>query len=276
MFSMPSRWQGDWRMVLRNKTIELIETRLCEPLNQHMLRTSRLGLHAEGLLFLIELHQRKEFTDGFMNLAGYYSQSQQQKHRSHLITLEIQKAVKESHTDPLTGIANRRAFDEHIRDVWQSAIADRRPVVMFSADIDHFKLINDHFGHSRGDEILIQVAQCLDKVLSRDNDVVARVGGEEFAMVLPDTQLDGGQLMARTAVTAIEMLNIPHPASLVADWVTISLGCSWCQPRPGDNVTELIVAADQALYFAKKAGRNCASYMDVSQQNVALISPWIR
>ena len=273
MFDEPERWQNDWRMVKRNKSIELIETRLCEPLNKNMLRTSRLGVYADQVLFLIELHQRKEFTDGFMNLAGYYSQSQQQKHRSHLITLEMQKAVKESHTDPLTGIANRRAFDEHIRDVWQSAIADRRPVVMFSADIDHFKMINDHFGHSRGDEILIQVAQCLDKVLSRDKDVVARVGGEEFAMVLPDTQLDGGQLMARTAVTAIEMLNIPHPASLVADWVTISLGCSSCQPRPGDNVTELIVAADQALYFAKKAGRNCACYMDVSQQNVALISP---
>lgn len=272
MFLDTKRWQNDWRMVRRNKTIELIETRLCEPLHHHMLRTSRLGVHGEELLFLIELHPRKEFTEGFKSLAGYYLLSQRQKHRSHMINLQMQDAIKESHTDSLTKIANRRAFDERIQHVWQNAILSRQSIVLFSVDIDHFKMINDKLGHNRGDEILVQVAQCLDKLLSRGQDVVARVGGEEFSMILPDTQPDGGRLMALSAITAIEMLKIPHPASLVAKFVTISLGCSSCQPRPGDNVKELLTAADKALYFAKHAGRNCASYMDVKNQTLSLIT----
>ncbi|GGZ54651.1 diguanylate cyclase [Paraglaciecola chathamensis] len=272
MFLESTRWQNDWRMVRRNKIIELIETRLCEPLHHHMLRTSRLGVHDGELLFLIELHPRKEFTEGFKSLAGYYLLSQRQKHRSHMINLQMQNAIKESYTDPLTRIANRRAFDERIKEIWQDAILSRHPVVLLSVDIDHFKLINDKLGHSRGDEILVQVAQCLDKLLSRGQDVVARVGGEEFSMILPDTQPDGGRLKALSAVTAIEMLRIPHPASPVAEFVTISLGCSSYEPRPGDNVKELITAADKALYFAKKAGRNCASYTDVKKQTVSLIT----
>ena len=222
MFVEPARWQSDWRMVLRNRTIELLETRLCEPLSQYMLKTSRVEQqHTNDPLFLIELHPRKQLTGGFVKLASYYSKSQRQKHSSHLVNIKMQKAIKESHTDPLTNIANRRAFDEYLQEVWQSAIKDRRSIVLFSADIDYFKMINDHFGHNRGDEILIQVAQSLEKQLARDHDVVARVGGEEFAMILPDTQPDGGKLMAYSAVAAIAKLNIPHPMSLTANRVTI-------------------------------------------------------
>jgi diguanylate cyclase (GGDEF)-like protein len=272
MFLDSTRRENDWRMVRRNKTIELIETRLCEPLPHHMLRTSRLGVHGEELLFLIELHARKEFTEGFKSVAGYYLLSQRQKHRSHMFNLQMQNALKQSYTDPLTKIANRRAFDERIQEIWQDAILSRNHVVLLSVDIDHFKMVNDKLGHSRGDEILVQVAQCLDKLFSRSQDVVARVGGEEFSMILPDTQPDGGRLMALSAVTAIETLNIPHPASSVAEFVTVSLGCSSYAPRPGDNVKELIAAADKALYFSKQAGRNCASYMDVKKQTVSLIT----
>ena len=274
MFVVQARWQSDWRMVLRNRTIELIETRLCGPLSQHMLRTSRVvQQHTNDPLFLVELHPRKQLTGGFVKLTNYYTKSQRQKHLSHLVNLKMQKAVEESHTDPLTGIANRRAFDEYLKEVWQSAIKDRRSLVLFSADIDYFKMVNDHFGHSRGDEILVQVARCLEKQLARDHDVVARVGGEEFAMILPDTQPDGGKSMACSAVAEVAKLNIPHPTSLTADRVTISIGCSSFQPGPNDNLSELIEAADKALYFAKHAGRNCASYMDIQKQSVALIRP---
>lgn len=273
MFFERGRWLNDWRSVVRNKTIELIETRLCDPLGQHMLRTSRVELQqGDEVLWLVELQPRKQFTDAFVKLTSYYSKSQRQKHRSHLMNLQMQKAVKESQTDPLTGIANRRAFDEHLQEVWQFAIKDRHPIVLFSADIDHFKMINDLLGHSRGDEILVQVAQRLDKVLSRNSDVVARVGGEEFAMVLSNTQPDGGKKLAYSAVKAISKLNIPHPASPAADRVTISLGCSSIEPGPRDNISKLINAADQALYFAKRSGRNCSSYMDFRNHNIALIS----
>lgn len=274
MFFQQDRWESDWRLVLRNRTIELLETRLCEPLSQYMLKTSRVEQqNTNDPLFLIELHPRKQLTGGFIKLASYYTQSQRQKHRSHLATLKMRKAIKESHTDPLTEIANRRAFDEYLEDVWQRAIQDRRSVVLFTADIDYFKMVNDQLGHSRGDEILIQIAKCFDLLLSRDHDMVARVGGEEFSMILPDTQSDGGQVMACSVVAAIAKLGIPHPSSLSAEGVTISLGCSSIQPGPNDNLNELIEAADKALYFSKNSGRNCASYMDMKKQSLAIIHP---
>jgi diguanylate cyclase (GGDEF)-like protein len=272
MFLNQDRWQDDWRLVLRNQSIELLETRLCDPLSQYMLRTSRVEQHGNVPLFLIELHPRKELTGGFAKLANYHSETQRQKHRSHLISLQMKQAVKESHTDSLTGIANRRAFDERLQEVWQEAIKDRRSVMLFSADIDHFKMINDQLGHCRGDEILIQVAQRLDKVMSRSKDVVARVGGEEFAMVLPDTHPDGGLILARSVVEAIAELNIPHPDTSASGRVTISLGCTSIQPGPSNTIDEFIKAADDALYFAKHSGRNCASYMNPIQLSTRLIS----
>jgi diguanylate cyclase (GGDEF)-like protein len=158
--------------------------------------------------------------------------------------------------DALTGIASRRYFDEMFTQEWQRAQREDSDLSVVVADIDHFKAYNDHYGHVAGDQCLNAVAQALAATLHRPADLAARFGGEEFAVLLPDTPRAGAAAVAEQIRLAVLALNLPHAARVDSGKVTISLGVS-CSADPGLNsARDLLRAADQALYEAKRAGRN--------------------
>jgi diguanylate cyclase (GGDEF)-like protein len=160
-------------------------------------------------------------------------------------------------TEGLTGVANRRRFDEALDHEWRRAIRAVAPLACIMIDIDHFKAFNDRYGHLRGDACLRQIAHALVSTVRRAGDIVARYGGEEFAVVLPATALAGAQRVAEQLRTTVENLKIPHDASGTSTVVTISLGVSAVVPQQGVMPHTLVAAADRALYQAKRSGRNC-------------------
>lgn len=158
--------------------------------------------------------------------------------------------------DSLTGIPNRRLFEEELSKEWARAKRDNVALSLIMADIDHFKEYNDHYGHPAGDLCLVEVAQAMHHALSRPGDVAARIGGEEFAILLPQTDLDGATAVAEQLRERILALNLPHDASPVASQVTLSFGVSSCDLASVSSPAELIRTSDIALYEAKRCGRN--------------------
>ena len=163
---------------------------------------------------------------------------------------------KLSSLDGLTGIANRRSFDETLQKEWNRSIRGEKSIGLIMLDIDFFKLYNDHYGHQGGDDCLKRVAKCLESAIHRETDLLARYGGEEFSTVLPDTDLNGAIKVAEEMRLTIKDLRIEHAKSKVTDIVSISFGVSAVTPLQGMNQEVLIAAADQALYKAKDEGRD--------------------
>jgi len=163
---------------------------------------------------------------------------------------------KLSSLDGLTGIPNRRRFDEMLKAEWQRAIRHSTSISLIMLDIDFFKLYNDSYGHQGGDECLKRVAKSLEDSARRESDLVARYGGEEFAVILPETAAKGAYEVAEAMRANIELENIPHASSKVSDHVTISVGVATWVPERGSTPEEIISVADQALYKAKESGRN--------------------
>jgi diguanylate cyclase (GGDEF)-like protein/PAS domain S-box-containing protein len=161
-----------------------------------------------------------------------------------------------STTDGLTGISNRRRFDNFLEHEWHRAIRNRTPLSLIFMDIDFFKGFNDHYGHSAGDDCLRQLAQCLAGMIRRSIDLAARYGGEEFACILPDTDFNGAMWVANRIQQKINSMNIPYVFSSVANHVTISIGVTTQIPQPGQPLSDLIQNADKLLYMAKHNGRN--------------------
>jgi len=158
--------------------------------------------------------------------------------------------------DALTGLANRRHFDETLDSEWRRCTRSGTPLSLMIIDLDHFKLFNDHYGHQAGDSCLQQVSACLKAGFARSHDLVARYGGEEFVCVMPETSLEGAEAKARVLEKAVRALRIPHEKSAVADGiVTISLGVAVAMPNVGEECAALILCADRSLYMAKDAGR---------------------
>ena len=167
-----------------------------------------------------------------------------------------QQLLELSNTDGLTGIANRRRFDDFIQQEWSRSVRSETQLGLVMMDIDHFKFFNDHYGHAGGDDCLKQVARALEQRIRRPPDLIARYGGEEFVCVLPDTDLEGVQSVCQTLLSAIRELNIPHAKSPVADQVTLSLGGTAMIPKQETTPQQLIEAADTFLYQTKENGRN--------------------
>jgi diguanylate cyclase (GGDEF)-like protein len=161
-----------------------------------------------------------------------------------------------SATDGLTGIANRRHFDEQLATEWLREARHHAPLALLMIDIDHFKLYNDRYGHLAGDECLRRVAQILNDCLRRSGELVARYGGEEFALLMPSTNGHEAQMMAQRCMDQIAAAGIVHDASPTAPRVTLSIGVACAVPDPAFKPEALVDAADAALYRAKKAGRN--------------------
>ncbi len=161
-----------------------------------------------------------------------------------------------SYVDALTGLANRRRFDEALQEEWRRARRSRQPLALLIADIDCFKAYNDLLGHPEGDRCLKTVAGVFAEAVGRAGDLAARYGGEEFVILVPGADLDAAKAVAEGLRLACEALQIPHPASPVGPVVTLSLGVSSCVPSAESSLESLLGDADAALYRAKQTGRN--------------------
>jgi diguanylate cyclase (GGDEF)-like protein len=161
-----------------------------------------------------------------------------------------------SSIDSLTGVPNRRRFDEFFQSEWRRAIRNQTSISLIMIDIDFFKQYNDKYGHAAGDECLKRVAQTLSDSIHRSHDLLARFGGEEFSVVLPETDFTGTVALAEKMRKDVEEINILHEDSSVANHLTISLGTATAVPSTDSVSGSLMKNADKALYEAKKSGRN--------------------
>ena len=170
-----------------------------------------------------------------------------------------------SRMDSLTGLSNRRNFDQEFNEAWLSCSRAKKPMSLLMADIDHFKAINDTYGHLFGDQCLIKVASILKRCVSRPRDLAARFGGEEFIIMLPNTDEEGALSIAETLRIGIENIRLEHEETEVK--FTISIGIATIIPSVNTSFIDLNENADQALYFAKESGRNRAvAYGDCSNK----------
>lgn len=161
-----------------------------------------------------------------------------------------------SNTDALTGLSNRRHFDEYLEAEWRRAMRAQSPLSLLLIDVDYFKQYNDTYGHPAGDAVLTKVADLMQKHCGRATDMEARLGGDEFAMILPMTDHAGAREVAEQLRNKMEGLQIPHSASAVARHLTVTIGGTSMVPQRLQSAFVLSDAADRALYQAKAAGRN--------------------
>ncbi len=181
--------------------------------------------------------------------------SERKKTEEKLITL--QKKLEElSFKDGLTGIANRRMFDSVMELEWLNARRNKQPISLIMVDIDYFKQYNDHYGHIHGDDSLKRVAQVLSKVATRSRDFCARFGGEEFVLVLPETDAFAAKKVAERCHQVIFKEQIMHAKSEVSQLLTVSAGVGTIVPTSQDESLAFIHEVDRRLYLAKQKGRN--------------------
>lgn len=166
-----------------------------------------------------------------------------------------------SKTDALTDLSNRRGFDEYLNDAWQNSVRSSQSVGLILVDIDFFKEYNDRYGHPKGDEALVRVAQLIRSAASRGTDLCARIGGEEFAIVMSATDLDGSIRIARDIKAAIHGAALDHGGSRQGI-LTLSMGVSSCIPTQQDASKDFLETTDRALYKAKNNGRDRVEVAD--------------
>jgi diguanylate cyclase (GGDEF)-like protein/PAS domain S-box-containing protein len=158
--------------------------------------------------------------------------------------------------DSLTQIANRRHFDAFLEKEWQRAIRNAQPLSLVVLDVDYFKLYNDTFGHAAGDVCLQKVAQALQAHALRPTDLAARYGGEEFVLLFAETPIDAAARLAEAIRATVEGLQLLNPRSSASRWLTVSVGVATIVPTQLDEIEQLFVCADRAMYAAKESGRN--------------------
>ena len=177
--------------------------------------------------------------------------------RNHLALQQKSKLlVQLACTDELTRVSNRRHFDYALGREWARSQRSGEPLSVVMLDVDYFKRYNDHYGHPEGDRCLKQVSRALSTVLMRPADLLARYGGEEFVVLLPETDISAAESIAEKMRHSVEALRIPHRENDASDWVTVSMGVSSYENCSEHAKESLITQADQALYQAKKSGRN--------------------
>jgi diguanylate cyclase (GGDEF)-like protein/PAS domain S-box-containing protein len=189
------------------------------------------------------------------SLIGFMFDISERKRIEHELLKMQRKLEALSFEDGLTRIANRRRFDDRLERCWEEARRTGRPLSMILLDIDHFKGFNDRYGHLRGDECLVAVAEALKQV-GREHDLIARYGGEEFVLLLPDTDEAAALEVARNCRSAIEGLGIANASSDCSPFVTASLGVGTIVPGKDQNARSFCESVDRLLYGAKQNGRN--------------------
>lgn len=162
-----------------------------------------------------------------------------------------------SYTDSLTGLANRRAFEQQFQQALIQSQRQKWPLTLLMIDVDCFKAYNDHYGHQAGDDALVWIAQLLQKGINRGSDLVARYGGEEFIAILPDTNRAGASAIAGQLLQLFRQAAVPHQYNLAAEFVSISIGICCVEEASTADYDGMLRRADNALYQAKANGRNC-------------------
>ncbi|WP_392888030.1 diguanylate cyclase domain-containing protein [Pseudomonas migulae] len=195
-------------------------------------------------------------------LVGFmFDISERKKTEEHL--QRLQKQLEEySFQDGLTGIANRRMFDTVLEREWGNAQRTGLPMSLIILDIDYFKQYNDHYGHIKGDECLRQVAQTLSLAANRPRDFIARMGGEEFVWLLPETDSESARLVANKCLHLIRQQQITHETSAVSTLLSLSLGVATTVASSTDTALAFIERADRLLYQAKRNGRMRAEFAE--------------
>lgn len=218
---------------------------LTKPLEPEVLK-SKVGVFLELHRQRIELEQKTEELDAKIA-------------QLERVQMELERSNKKlqalSAIDGLTGLANRRCFDDTFLKEWKASTRSHKPLSLIIVDIDHFKPYNDYYGHLAGDEALKRVAAALSDTLRRPEDIACRYGGEEFTVILPGTDEDGAEEVAGRIMEAIRELGVVHEASPSGDTVTVSMGIATFIPGANDYPSILLEAADKALYQAKETGR---------------------
>ncbi|WP_046022383.1 diguanylate cyclase domain-containing protein [Magnetospira sp. QH-2] len=219
--------------------------------------------HEIPVIFITGLTDVKEETKGFdLGAVDYIGKPISPpvviaRVRTHLRLKRQSNLIKQwAVRDGLTGIPNRRAFDEGSEREWARATRAKCPLSLVMIDVDLFKPFNDNYGHGAGDECLIKVAKAMADCIHRPGDSLARYGGEEFVAILNDTNVEGAEVMGQNFRRAVAALNIPHAHSPAADHVTISVGGATCVPTDRTTPEALLKAADKMLYEAKDGGRD--------------------
>ena len=198
--------------------------------------------------------------DGF---AMTFRDITEHKHMEIALKKANQELKHQANVDSLTQIANRRYFDEYLTQEWARCAREHQYLAIVLCDVDHFKAYNDTYGHQAGDECLTKVAQGMKLVIKRPADLVFRYGGEEFALILPNTDEKGALEVAESIRQKIKLLKIPHDKSTVSNYVTLSLGVACTIPSSSSDAESLVGNADRALYKAKSLGRDRVVYTAV-------------
>ena len=193
--------------------------------------------------------------------------------RERVLMSRSDRISREALVDGLTGVYNRKYFDQKLAMELERAQRSLAPLSLVMMDVDCFKAYNDTYGHPAGDRVLVSVADAARQQVNRSTDVMARYGGEEFAVVLPASDKAGAQIIAEKIRQAVQALDIPHSASQVAPHVTISLGVACYDTRAACTAQELLEMADQALYNAKRAGRNQVRWMSSAAAGLDEVLP---
>ena len=219
--------------------------------------------------YLVKFPGKHELVARIRYHAKWYVHKQQRDENFRLIQesqrqLEALNAKLQglANLDGLTGVANRRYFNERLEIEWRRAMRNRMPVSAIMLDVDFFKRFNDELGHLFGDDCLKRLAGTLEGMCRRSSDLFARFGGEEFVVLLPDTTAEDAARLAEGMRESVEKLQLRHPGSQVSNYVTISLGVACFTPEQGMALKALIDAADKALYQAKHQGRNRVAVAD--------------
>lgn len=216
--------------------------------------------------FLLRLRGTRSVTRQIMSLHKRLSETAEAKEaleheRDELrsvVDTTIPKLQVLSYKDALTGLGNRRYFDHWLEKAWQRSIDQDVAIAVIYLDVDHFKIYNDAYGHVRGDETLTMIATVLARNAARDGDHACRIGGEEFAFLLPGTDLRGAFNVADRTRCEVEALGLPHPSD---PCVSVSLGVGTITPRRGDRARDFLERVDAALYRAKRMGRNRVEFV---------------
>ena len=188
---------------------------------------------------------------------------------SRRLFVEHSRITEMAARDGLTGLRNRRFFDEHLGRAWHQALRDRRCLAVLLIDVDHFKAYNDHFGHQAGDEALKRIAAVVEKLARRPFDIAARYGGEEFALILFDLAKPAVAEVAERVRRGVLDLQLAHPASPVAPQVSVSTGAAFVRPTLERTPQGALQLADRGLYAAKHAGRNRIVLLDRDLEEAA-------
>ena len=234
---------------VNNTTVESILSAPIKAVDGSMFMSDTNGIMRQSGIRHLAVTEKGEFIGllSAMNFFEYYKDVEE-----YLSNLAIH--------DGLTGIYNRRYFDETLAREWKRTKREKSPLSLIMLDIDYFKKYNDTYGHQAGDGCLVKVATAISGALRRPADMAARYGGEEFAVILPNFELENATQFGETIRAKIEALKIEHRQSDVNPFITASLGLACIVPSSKSSPRELIEAADKALYSAKNNSRNCLCF----------------